>query len=91
MFLPFQLGFYQERQDDRNHTTVIVYTPLSQSLVAQSEADRQAAETFLAELIATNSAAVYSMPKCAHNLESMKQDAMVHYWLSEVSLEDDLM
>ncbi len=86
-----QLGFYQERQDDRNQATIITFTPVSLSRVANSVADREAAEAFLSQLEASNSATLYSMLKCGHDLESMKQDAMVHYWLSEVSLDDDLL
>eukprot|EP01034_Spumella_vulgaris_P031174 gene31174-38521_t len=83
------LGFYQEKQDDRNHATVITFIPLSASVVTLTTQQMEAADNLLHSQLSVNSAAVYSMVKCGGDLESMKQDAMVHYWLSEVSLEDE--
>jgi hypothetical protein len=83
------LGFYQEKQDDRNHATVISFIPLSLSVVELTAVELEAASHLLRDKLSVDSAAVYSMVRCGGDLESMKQDAMVHYWLSEVSLDDD--
>jgi hypothetical protein len=58
-------------------------------VVELSATEQEAADHLLRSQLSINSAAVYSMVKCGGDLESMKQDAMVHYWLSEVSLDDD--
>lgn len=94
---PLQLGFYQEQQaDDRNHATRITFTPLHLTPVTLSTVDIDAANAHLTRLIAQDSTSVYSMAGRtegaggeAAGRENMKQDAMVHYWLSEIALDDE--
>ena len=39
--------------------------------------------------IQTNSAAVYSLSRCNNDLQTMKHECLVHFWLSEVNLEEE--
>ncbi len=91
-----QLGFYTETKDDRQ-ATIIKFLPLTSQLFLQQQQqgdgqppqiDMVAATQFLVITLAKRSEDVFSLPKCDYNLENMKQDAMVHYWFSEVGLED---
>lgn len=80
-----QVGFYSESQDSR-HATTIRFT--SASSVQLSDFHLQAINEHLEKSLISDAGAVYSLPKCFDDLEKMKQDVMVHYWLAEVSMMD---
>jgi hypothetical protein len=51
--------------------------------------DFNIAKNLLLKNIENNSAAVYSLDKSDFDLEKMKQDSMVYFWLSEVNIDDE--
>jgi hypothetical protein len=47
-------------------------------------------EAAFSEKLNHNNNDIFSLEKSNHDREKMKQDAMVHFWLSEVSLLDTI-
>lgn len=98
-----QVGFYREMQD-QFHITVITFYPLASSQtsnghvqdkdryfpVSLSNQEILSLEAIFSEKLDHNSNDIFSLEKSNHDREKMKQDAMVHFWLSEVSLFDTI-
>ncbi len=88
-------------KDDRNATIIRFHTlnaplPFNPNSSIASVIDMSKAKQFLLEYLHGPSSnleddcsdEVYSLPRASYNLEAMKHDAMVHYWLAEVGLDD---
>lgn len=85
------IGFYRESQDASNQATQIEFVALGDeggAAVVLPRAERDRLEAQLRTLVQSGSSAVYALPDHLDDLERMKQDVLVGYWLSEVSMED---
>jgi len=92
------IGFYREGQDSANQATQIEFVALSDDTSAGSagsevvttvpRAERDRLESQLRSLIQAGSSTVYALPDHMDDLDRMKQDVLVGFWLSEVSMED---
>ncbi len=83
------VGFYTEQKDSRN-STIVAFIPIDSQLIASFSLDFSYAKAVLAERIECNSLDVHVINSKMNNsdLESLKHNAIVHYWLSEVGLDD---
>jgi hypothetical protein len=89
------IGFYRETMDSRGTTTVsfvdqkLVSTENStnHSFVANPN-EALALERKLQERLRDprGNQAVFQLPNCLHDLEKMKQEFIVYYWLSEATI-----
>lgn len=80
------MGYYQEKKSQTNNSTVVSFTPYCNNF---TEKDKENAEALLLSHIQTSSAAVYSLSRCNNDLQLMKHDCLVHFWLSEVNLDEE--
>lgn len=80
------MGFYKEVQDAEGVTT-IQFTKAESAMV--EEAKKEELTHRLLDATASGSGAVFSLSGSSSDLERMKQDVLVHSWLSEVDLMAD--
>jgi hypothetical protein len=82
------LGFYTETKDSRD-ATIISFIPLSSPLFFQETVNVKDLQDVMQLRLRNQAPEVYSLENANNDLEVLKQNAIVHYWLSEVGLDDE--
>ena len=84
------MGFYTETKDSHD-ATVVNFIPITSPLFFQENnmINMKELQEVLQTRISHSASEVYSLPNANNDLELLKHNAIVHYWLSEVGLEDD--
>lgn len=63
-------------------------SPVISSQLQSTKALQEKTNMFLQQCLQVNPDDVYMLSKCGNDLEAMKHDAVVHFWFSEVGLDE---
>lgn len=90
------MGFYTETKDNKSNSTMILFIPINSPIISPDLINFATAKAILEEKLLIqqqNPSAVmdlHSLDQKMNNfdLEALKHNAIVHYWFSEIGLDE---